>query len=341
MTIALPRVDHFAFGGTIASVRSDSDEVGAVPTLSAAEIASGVPQLADIATVHPHQYVLTPSPEITVGDLLGMAVQMRAAVDAGAVGIVVTQGTDTIEETAFVVDLLWDRPEPVVFTGAMRNPSLPGAEGGANLLGAVQLATSQEARDAGVLVTLNDEIHAARYVRKTHTTSPSTFRSPGLGPIGWISEGVPVIALRPTRRRAIRVPVESPIPSVALVKLGLADDCRLLQAVLGLGYDAVVIEALGGGHIPQAGLPAIDELVAAMPVVLTSRAGEGEVLSTTYRFPGSEIDLLARGVMRGGALDGLKARMLLTLALAAGVDRDGIQELLGVVGSTNLPVIGA
>lgn len=338
MTTTLPRVDYFAMGGTIASVRSHPDDVGAIPTLTAAGITAGVPQLAEVADVRPHQYLLTPSPEIRVADLVRMVAEMRAAVDAGSAGLVVTQGTDTIEETAFVVDLLWDCPEPVVFTGAMRNPSLPGSEGGANLLGAVQLAASKEARDAGVLVTLNDEIHAARYVRKTHTSSPSTFRSPGLGPIGWISEGAAVLAFRPTRRTTIEVPLDATMPSVALVKLGLADDCRLLEVVHGLGYDAVVIEALGGGHIPEAGLPAVDKLVATMPVVLTSRAGAGEVLSTTYQFPGSEIDLLERGVLRAGALDGLKARLLLTLALAAGRDAEGLKELLAVVGTTNVPV---
>lgn len=335
-----PRIDYFAMGGTIASLRSDSDEVGATPTLTADGIVETVPELAQVADVHPHQYLLKPSPEITMADLIRLVAEMRAAVDDGAQGLVVTQGTDTIEETSFVVDLLWDRPEPVVFTGSMRNPSLAGSEGGANLLGAVQIAASHEARDAGVLVTLNDEIHAARHVRKTHTSSPSTFASPGLGPIGWVSEGNAVLAFRPTRRTTIALDDANPIelPSVGLIKLGLADDCRLLEAAASLGYDAVVIEALGGGHIPATGLPAVDKLVQTIPVVLASRTGAGEVLSATYRFPGSEIDLLGRGVLRAGALDGPKARMLLIIALAAGFDRDALRNVLSAVGTTTTSI---
>lgn len=338
MTPVPPRIDYFAMGGTIASVHSDPAGPGAVPTLGAAGIASAVPGLGDVASVHPHDFLLVPSPEITVTDLIALVAEARIAVDSGARGVVVTQGTDTIEETSFVVDLLWDRPEPIVFTGAMRNPSLPGSEGGANLLGAVQLAVTDEARDAGVLVTLNDEIHAARHVHKSHTSSPSTFVSPGLGPIGWISEGNPVLALRPTRRVCLEVAKGAGLPSVAMVKLGLADDCRLLGAVATLGYDAVVIEALGGGHVPVAGLPVVEQLARIMPVVLASRAGAGEVLSETYRFPGSEIDLLERGVLRAGSLDGPKARLLLTLALAAGIEGDDLPGLLARVGTTNTPV---
>lgn len=339
MNSALPRIDYYALGGTIASVSSKEGGVGAVPTLTASGIVDDIVGVRDVADVHTRDFLLTPSPEITVPDLVGLVAAARAAVDDGARGFVVTQGTDSIEETAFAADLLWDRAEPIVFTGAMRNPSLPGSEGAANLLGAIQLAASPESRDMGVLVTLNDEIHAARHVRKTHTSSPSTFGSPGLGPIGWISEGHPVVAMRPTRRASLTVDKDAHIPSVALVKIGLADDCRLLSAVADLGYDGVVIEALGGGHIPAAGLPAIDRLVAMMPVVLTSRTGSGEVLGSTYRFPGSEIDLAQRGTLRGGALDGPKARILLTLALAAGLDRAALVDMLGVVGTTTTPVI--
>lgn len=334
-----PRIDYFAMGGTIASVRTDPGEAGARPTLTASALVQSVPELASVADVQPHHYLLKPSSEITLPDLLRLVTELRAAVDAGADGVVVSQGTDTIEETSFVVDLLWDRPEPVVFTGAMRNPSLAGADGGANLLAAFQTAACAQARDSGVLVTFNDEIHAARYVRKTHTSSPATFASPGLGPIGWVSEGSAVLALRPTRRTTIALDAAvTPLPSVGLVKLGLADDCRLLEAAAGLGYDAVVIEAMGGGHVPAVGLPAVDGLVASGPVVLASRAGAGEVLSATYRFPGSEIDLLDRGALRAGALDGPKARMLVTIALAAGFDRDALCDVLAAVGTTNTPV---
>lgn len=336
MSTSAARVDYFAMGGTIAS--SKAGQPGAVANLTAHQIAASIPGLDRVADLRNHQFLLTPSPEITLNDLLRLLEAMRAAVESGSVGIVVTQGTDTIEETAFALDLLWDLPQPIIVTGAMRNPSVPGPDGPANLLAAIQLARSEEAIGAGVMVCLNDEIHAARYVRKTHTSRPSAFHSPGLGPIGWVAEGRPVVAFRPSRRVHLPAPPADRVPEVALLKPGIADDCRLFGAVLDLGYEAVVIEALGGGHVPSAALPWIDKLVAEMPVVLASRTGMGEVLSETYRFPGSEIDLLERGVLRAGALDAAKARVLLILALAVGYDGDQLKEILALVGSTTGPI---
>ncbi len=332
----LRRVGYYALGGTIASVRSTGQ--GASPSLSATEIAASVPGLGKVAQIEARQFLQTASSEISVDDLLRLLREMRAAVRHGIEGLVLTQGTDTIEETSFVLDLLWEADVPIVITGAMRNPSLPGSEGPANLLSAVQLAASDEARGAGVLVCLNDEINAARYVHKTHTSSPSTFRSPGLGPIGWVSEGRPVLALRPTRRTHLAVPQGATIPPVALLRPGLADDGQLLRAVPDLGFSGAVIEAMGGGHLPSALLPLVDQMCRRMPVVLASRTGAGEVLTSTYGFAGGEIDLLARGLIRAGALDGLKARLLLMLALAAGHDRSAIAAAFELAGTTTGPV---
>lgn len=333
---ALARVDYFALGGTIASVRGEAD--GAVPTLTAQDIVDSVDGLDEVADVHAHQFLLTPSPEITIEDLLRLRTAIADSVAEGAVGVVVTQGTDSIEETAFVLDLLWSGDAPIVYTGAMRNPSLPGTDGPANLLSAVQIAASTAATGTGVTICLGDEIHAARFVHKSHTSSPSTFVSPGLGPIGWVSEGRPALPLRPATRHRVEVPETAVAPPVALIRLGLADDGRLLGTLIDLGYRGAVIEAFGGGHVPAAALPAIAELAAVMPVVLASRTGAGEVLSNTYRFPGSEIELLAMGLIRAGALPGLKARLLLMVCLAAGRDIDEIAETFAAVGSTTGPV---
>src|SRR6185437_9696095 len=149
----------------------------------------------------------------------------------GSAGIVITQGTDTIEETAFALDLLWAGHAPIVITGAMRNPSLPGADGPANLLAAVQVAASPTARGLGALVVFNDEIHAARFVSKTHTARLSAFRSRTVGPIGWLSEGRPVIAAAPLGRFHLNVPSDAVVPPVALIRLSLGDDGRILQAL--------------------------------------------------------------------------------------------------------------
>jgi L-asparaginase len=129
-----------------------------------------------------------PGSELNLEDLIELAGEIQAHIDAGTRGVV-TQGTDTMEGTAFVLDLLVHADAPIVVTGAMRHPSLPGAEGPANLLASVQVAVSDAARGVGTMVVVNDEIHAARFVQKTHTTqNPATFRSPLTGPVGWVSE---------------------------------------------------------------------------------------------------------------------------------------------------------
>ncbi|MQA88437.1 MAG: hypothetical protein GEV03_28425, partial [Streptosporangiales bacterium] len=227
---------------------------------------------------------------------------------------------------------------PVVVTGAMRNPTLPGADGPANLLAAVRVAASTDCRGLGCLVVLNDEIHAARFVRKTHTGNPATFRSPLAGPIGWLAEGTPHLALRPVRRHHVAVPKETDPPPVALPTVGLADDGRLLAEVERLGYAGVVVEAMGGGHVPAHLAPTLANLARRVPVVLASRTGSGEVLRETYSFPGSETDLLEHGSIPAGALDGLKARILLMLLLARREEVDDIRAAFDAIGSERFTV---
>jgi L-asparaginase len=271
-----------------------------------------------------------PSPEITPGDILRLHDACRAAVAGGARGIVVTQGTDTLEESAFVLDVLWDDAAPVVFTGAMRNPSLPGSDGPANLRAAIDTALAAEARGCGVLLVFNDEIHAARFVRKIHTSSPAAFASPAHGPIGRLAERRAVMSLRPRARAHLTLSADAPVPEVALLKMGMGDDGRLLAAVGELDYRGLVIEAFGGGHMRASSVATLQRLVEQMPVVLTSRAGSGDVLTSTYGFPGSESDLLAMGLIHGGAYDGLKARLLLALCLSAGQGRDAIARTFSI-----------
>lgn len=330
----LPRITLFALGGTIASVpRTPGPDAGTTrgvsPDVTGSELVAAVPAIAEVARVEATQVLQVPSVEITPDDLLALVDRMRAAVDAGAEGVVVTQGTDTLEESAFVIDLLWDRPHPVVFTAAMRTPLSPGADGPANLLAAVQVAASADSRDLGVLVCMGDAIHAARFVRKTHTSRPDAFESPGLGPIGWLSEGQPRLATRPVRGRApLHVESGSVLPEVALVRIGLGDKGQLLEAVAHLDVQGLVVEGVGGGHVPQALAPVLSRLGEQMPVLLASRTGAGEVLTRTYGYPGGEIDLRARGLIGAGAYDGAKARLLLILGLAAGLDRAGLARLL-------------
>ena len=333
----LPRVDYLATGGTIASVRR-GPVAGAVPSLTAEAIAQSVVGIDAIADLRTCQFTQRPSTSITFADLLGLRDEIVRRVADGAVGVVVTQGTDTIEETAFALDLLWAGDAPIVITGAMRNPSLPGADGPANLLAAVQAAASPAARGLGALVVFNDEIHAARFVTKTHTSRPSAFRSRPVGPLGWLSEGRPVIAAAPVGRFHVPLPSDAVVPPVALIRLTLEDDGRILPALAGLGFRGAVIEGFGGGHVTPQMVPLLERLAAEMPVVLASRTGSGEVLSSTYRYLGSEIGLLELGLIRAGALDGLKARLLLSLCLAADPSAAIVNSAFQAFGMTSGPV---
>lgn len=327
-TVPAPFVHVFALGGTIASLPGATG-AGVSPTVRVEDLLAAVPGLGEIARMRATQFLQVPSCEVTVSDLLRLVVAMRSAVDAGAAGVVVTQGTDTLEETAFALDLLWDRPEPVVVTGAMRTPDAPGADGPANLLSAVTVAADPVARDLGVVAVLNDEVHAGRLVRKAHTTSTSAFVSPDGGPIGRLGEGRFTLAARPAHRRVcLDVASDVAVPKVAVLRIGMGESDDLLAALPGLGFVGAVVEGVGGGHVPQALVPSLASLVAQFPVVLASRTGAGPVLSSSYGYPGGDVDLVARGLVPAGIADAAKARLALVLALAAGSSRSEVETFV-------------
>ena len=331
MSVPLPRVAVLALGGTIASAGPSG--AGVAPSLSAEQLVTSVPALAGAAEISAETFRQLPSPELTLADVIALAAEIESRIAAGAAGVVVTQGTDTLEETAFALDLLVGGDAPVVVTGAMRNPVLPGADGPANLLAAVRAAASRQTRGIGCLVVFADEIHAARFVRKAHTQSVSPFHSSPAGPIGWLSEGAVRIGARPVGRRRLVLP-DSAIPGpVALLTLGSGDEGLLLGAVEGSGARGLVLEATGGGHTPASWAPELERLAGVMPVILASRTGAGELLRRTYSFVGSEIDLVERGLIPAGYLTAAKARVLVRLLLAAGASVGDVREAFDALGA--------
>lgn len=332
----LPRVDYLATGGTIATVHGDHASPSG-PTLTAEAIARSVPGLHEVADLRTLQFMQRPSTSVTFADVLRLRDELTLRIADGAAGVVVTQGTDTIEETAFALDLLCPGSAPIVVTGAMRGASVPGADGPANLLAAVQVAASRVARGLGVLVVFNDEIHAARFVSKTHTSKPSAFQSRLTGPIGWLSEGHPVIVATPVGRFCLNVPAGADVPPVALIRVALDDDGRILPALTAQGFRGVVIEGFGGGHVTPSMVPRIARLATEMPVVLASRTGAGELLHNTYRYRGSETDLLEAGAIPAGRLDGLKARILLSFCLAADPAGKNVADAFQAIGMASAP----
>ena len=323
----LPRVAVFAMGGTIAM--AGRGERGVTPSLDAAALVEAVPQLGEVASIEAQTFRLLPSPEVTLPDLFALADVIEQAVAGGAHGAVVTHGTDTMEESAFVLDRILALDAPVVVTGAMRNPTLAGPDGPANLLNAVRLAAHGPARGLGVMVVMNDEIHAARFVQKAETSNPAAFRSSPLGLLGWFAEGAVRLAGRPGPRHTIAVARDAEVAPVALLTVTLGDDGRLIEQALDAGYRGIVMECTGGGHAAHWVADKLAQAAQRVPVVMASRTGAGEMLRQTYDFKGSEIDLLARGLISAGWLDGLKARLLLTLLLMAGADDAAIRETFG------------
>jgi L-asparaginase len=315
------RVTVIALGGTISMAPSETG--GVTPTLGADALLDAVPGLADTGieiTARNQRRVAGSS--VTFTDLTELTALVSAELAAGADGVVITQGTDTIEETAFFLDRTVATDRPVVVTGAMRPASAAGADGPANVLAAVRVAASTEATGLGALVVFSDEIHAARLVRKTHTTSTATFVSPGFGPLGWVVEGRVRLPL------ALHVVPVLPVGDleahrVAVIPIALGDDGELLRRAAP-AVEGIVLAAMGVGHVPDRVVPVVTELLDRVPVVLASRTGAGSVLRWTYRFPGSERDLRDRGVIGAGFLDPYKASILLRLLVAAGADRPAI-----------------
>lgn len=322
MTTTVP-LAVFSLGGTIAMTALEDGTVA--PALTGEQLLEAVPQIGELGyELRVDSFRQKPGASLTYDDLFDLSDAIAAAVDAGARGVVVTQGTDTIEETAYFLDLRHDHRVPVVVTGAMRNPTMAGADGPANLLTALQAAAAPHC-PRRALVAFADALHAAPHVAKTHSTSIAAFTS-DIGPIGHVAEGRVVIRTSPDPTPAIPGPNRRSVRT-GLITAALGDDPRLLEAA-GEHLDGLVLAGFGAGHVPAEWAEPLEKLATRIPVLLATRTGRGPVLSRTYGFPGSESDLLARGVLSAGALAPAKAKVLLHTALATGLGTAQIRSLL-------------
>jgi L-asparaginase len=301
---------------------SSGDSAGVVPTLDAAALLAAVPGLTELnLKITARSFRSVPGASLSFNDLSQLIAVVHEELDSGIDGVVVTQGTDTIEETAYFLDLTLARSAPLVVTGAMRNPTMVGADGPANLLAAVQTAAAEHLAGLGCVVVMADEIHAAKHVCKMHSTSPGAFASPNTGPIGQVVEGNPRLIVRPTTTPTYPAPAWA--VRIGLITACLGDDAELLRR-LGSGFDGLVIAGFGVGHVPAAFVDPLGDLASRIPVVLTSRTLAGPVLRSTYGFSGSERDLQDRGLINSGFLGPYKARILLHLLVAAGTEHHAI-----------------
>jgi L-asparaginase len=320
------RVAIASLGGTI-TMTPASAGAGVEPSLTAADLIGSVPGLEDAAEVTARTIATVPGASLSVEDLLDALSWARRAVDDGASGAVLVQGTDTIEESAYLLDLHWDRAAPLVVTGAMRAARMAGADGPANILAATQVACSPASRDRGVLVVLNDEIHAAVTVRKTRSSGLNAFSSPSFGPLGHLEESVAVYGRSVRRVAPLPMPPGAAHPRVALIETHLDDDGTLLDLVAASACRGIVIAAFGVGHVSEKVASAVSRAIAGSKVVVfASRTGAGTTFSSTYGFIGSESDLLRRGAIAAGWLDPRKARLLLACLLSASSTVDDINS---------------
>lgn len=333
------KVVLFATGGTI-SMRQDVELGGAVPRLSGEEILATVPGSERFADVEVREFGRYPGPHMTIERMWELRAAVVDAISAGADGVVITHGTDTIEETVYLLDRSLPHEVPVVVTGAMRNASELSWDGPANLMAAIQVAASPESHGRGAMVVMDDRIIQGAEVVKTHTEEFGTFQSPNWGPLGVVDKGR-VLFYRESRRKAALAP-ESPVVPVDLIKVVAGADARMVEASLESGAHGVVLEALGRGNVPPAVMPGVRRWTeAGKPVVVTSRSLRGRVLDT-YAYAGGGHELREMGVIFGDHLTGQQARIELMLAIpVTGGDLEAVRATVESGRYDDVHVVGA
>lgn len=267
-----------------------------------------------------------PSPHITPAHMLRLSQRLRQAAAEGFDGAVVTHGTDTLEETALFLDLTLTSTMPVVVTGAMRSSNEIGSDGLYNFRTAIMVASANASVGKGVVVVMNDEIHSARYVTKTHTTNVATFRTPTFGPVGIVSEGH--VNYMQTINPQPHLPIEKVITEVYLIKAYAGMTGTLFQALNQPTTRGIVIEALGAGNLPPQTLAALQALVHQnIPLVLVSRCFNG-IAEPVYDYQGGGVNLAQMGIIFCRGLNGPKARIKLLVGLSAGLQGSALKKYL-------------
>lgn len=300
-------------GGTIAMKRGPVIG-GAVPSLKGQDFLGLLPRGEH--QVMFEEFVNLPSSHITLTMLVDLVRRVESRLQMPEVaGVVLTHGTDTLEETAYLLDLVITSSKPVVVTGAMRTANAIGYDGVVNLAAAIKVAASEAAHDQGVLVSFNEAIYAASDVQKTHGQALNAFSAPQSGPLGSTASGEPVFYHRMIRRQTI--PLHRLEEAVDLLTVVQGIDDRMLRAVIESGTRGLVIESLGGGRVPPWWLPVLQQVRAhGIPIVITSRTRVGS-LGDEYGYVGAYHDLRRLGCLFAHGLTGPKARIKLMLALGA------------------------
>ncbi|WP_206998116.1 asparaginase [Trinickia mobilis] len=318
---ALPRIAVLATGGTIAGSAADSAQTAGYQAgvVGVDKLLAAVPGLANVAHIEAEQVASIDSKDMPLALWATLAGRVDALLASGDVdGVVITHGTDTLEETAYLLHLTVKSAKPVVLTAAMRPSSALSADGPLNLLGAVTVAASPAARGQGVLVAFNNRIHSARDIVKTSTYAVDAFQSPEIGALGWVQDGRVEFQRGVVRPHTSGTPfsvgsvaVEWPVVDIVASYAGASR--VMVDALVAAGVRGIVVAGTGNGSIHATLQSALAEAVKkGIAVVRSSRVGSGHVM----RNGAAPDDAL--GFVSAGTLNPYKARVLLMLALASG-----------------------
>ena len=311
-------------GGTI-SMKVDERIKAAVPSLTGEEIMSMVTGIEEYAEIESYSFSSMPSPHMTFEMMLKLSEFSKELLNREDIdGVVITHGTDTLEETAYLLDLTINSDKPVVITGAMRSGSELGYDGPSNLAASICTAISEDAKGRGVLVCFNGELNSASEVIKANSMALNAFRTPNFGPIG-IVDNNKVMFYRETKSTE-KYYVEEIKSDVALIKCVADMDSSFIDFVIDKGYGGIVIEALGRGNVPPKMVGGIKAaLNKGIPVVVVSRCFEGRV-HESYGYEGGGKTLKDLGVIFGDTLPGQKARVKLALAINSTISKEEIKK---------------
>ncbi|MBL6538359.1 asparaginase [Streptococcus suis] len=299
-------------GGTISMQADEKGQVSSSQINPMTQVTSPL----DNIQVTSVDFLNLPSPHMTLEAMMALYQKIKLEAEQFD-GFVITHGTDTLEETAYFLDTMAIPQKPIVLTGAMRSSNELGSDGVYNYLTALRVAADDKSADKGVLVVMNDEIHAAKYVTKTHTTNVSTFQTPTHGPLGLVTKRE--ILFFKTAEPRVRFDLNHVAGLVPIIKSYADMDPLLLESLAHTNIDGVVIEALGAGNLPPAVLPALDNLLdKGIPVVLVSRCFNG-IAEPVYSYQGGGVDLENKGILFVKELNAQKARIKLLIALEAGL----------------------
>ncbi|HDC8143302.1 TPA: asparaginase [Staphylococcus aureus] len=309
-------------GGTISMSQDQSNKVVTNDINPISMHQDVINQYAQIDELNPFN---VPSPHMTIQHVKQLKdIILEAVTNKYYDGFVITHGTDTLEETAFLLDLILGIEQPVVITGAMRSSNEIGSDGLYNYISAIRVASDEKARHKGVMVVFNDEIHTARNVTKTHTSNTNTFQSPNHGPLGVLTKDRVQFHHMPYRQQALEN-VNDKL-NVPLVKAYMGMPGDIFSFYSREGIDGMVIEALGQGNIPPSALEGIQQLVSLnIPIVLVSRSFNG-IVSPTYAYDGGGYQLAQQGFIFSNGLNGPKARLKLLVALSNNLDKAEIKS---------------